>query len=58
MKTFFRDLWNYYKGWFKFFKKHWFGTLLFESVLSAIAFSPIFVPVIEEKIKERKKKKN
>lgn len=57
MKSYFedyKDLCNHSK---QFYKDHWLGTLVITAVGTAMTFAPIVIPVIKEKIENRKAKK-
>ena len=53
-KKFFEDYWALCKQTGQFYKDHWFGTLVVSAIGSAISTAPIWVPVVKEKIEDRK----
>ena len=56
-KKYFEDYWNLCKETGRFYKDHWFGTLIVTTVGTALSFSPMLVLAVKDKIELRKWKK-
>ena len=57
MKSYFEDYKDLCIHSKQFYKDHWLGTLIITAVGTTLSFAPVIIPVIKEKIEDRKSKK-